>query len=90
MPRSLVTAGVEAPCAIGLPDWRFRLFARALLPLRQGSLGLEGDPLSFGTKSESTWGVGRPSRLMKKAITRMQSRAHLGSGGWSGDDVDEL
>ena len=81
MPRSLVSAGVEAPCAIGLPDWRFRLFARALLPLRQGSLGLEGDPLTFGTKSESTWGVGRPSRLMKKAITRMQSRAH---GEWGG------
>lgn len=65
MPRSLISAGVEAPCAIGLPEWRFRLgacFAPPLHTLRQGSLGLEDDPWTFGTKSESTWGVGRPSR----------------------------
>lgn len=33
MPRSLISAGVEAPCAIGLPEWRFRLGACFAPPL---------------------------------------------------------
>jgi len=86
--------GALRPWASGLAVPAWRVLCSPFAHPSSGQLGFGGRSLDLWNKEREHLGSGAAitvwAHLMKKAITRMQSRAHLGSGGWSGDDVDEL